>query len=121
MPCASPPWTWPSTSIGLMMMPQSSTETKRSSLTSPVSGKTSTTAMWVPNGKVSSAGLKKSVVSRPGLDLVRQIAAVGLLGDLAEVDAPVRHALDPVLAVDDLDVLDGRLQHVGGDPRSPCP
>ena len=35
------------------MLPQSSTDRYRSSLTSPVSGKTSTTATWVPNGNVS--------------------------------------------------------------------
>ena len=28
MPCASPPWTWPSTIIGLMMFPKSSAATK---------------------------------------------------------------------------------------------
>jgi hypothetical protein len=35
-PIVSPPWIWPSTIIGLMMLPQSSTATKRRTLTSPV-------------------------------------------------------------------------------------
>ena len=40
---AKPLWIWPSTIIGLMRTPQSSTEMKRRSLISPVPGSTSTT------------------------------------------------------------------------------
>ena len=44
-PIVSPPWIWPSTIIGLMMFPQSSTATKRRTLTSPVPRSMSTTQM----------------------------------------------------------------------------
>ncbi len=45
MPMASPPWICPSTIIGLMMFPQSSTATKRRILTIPVPRSMSTTQM----------------------------------------------------------------------------
>ena len=44
-PSARPPWIWPSTIIGLMRTPQSSTAMKRLTVTWPVSGSMSTTAM----------------------------------------------------------------------------
>ena len=50
MPSARPPWTWPSTIIGLIRGPQSSTAMNRRTLTSPVPGSTSTTQMYAPNG-----------------------------------------------------------------------
>jgi hypothetical protein len=40
-----PPWIWPSTIIGLMMLPQSSTAMKRRTFTSPVPRSMSTTQM----------------------------------------------------------------------------
>ncbi len=45
MPSARPPWTWPSTIIGLMRGPQSSTAMNRRTFTWPVPGSTSTTQM----------------------------------------------------------------------------
>jgi hypothetical protein len=48
MPSASPPWIWPSTTIGLIRTPQSSTAMKRRTVTWAVSGSTSTTAMYAP-------------------------------------------------------------------------
>ena len=44
-PSARPPWIWPSTTIGLMRTPQSSTAMKRRTVTWAVSGSMSTTAM----------------------------------------------------------------------------
>ncbi len=44
-PSASPPWIWPSTIIGLILTPQSSTAMKRRTVTCAVSGSMSTTAM----------------------------------------------------------------------------
>jgi len=44
-PSASPPWIWPSTIIGLIRTPQSSTAMKRLIVTWAVSGSMSTTAM----------------------------------------------------------------------------
>ena len=44
-PSARPPWICPSTIIGLIRTPQSSTAMKRRTLTSAVSGSMSTTAM----------------------------------------------------------------------------
>ena len=44
-PSASPPCTWPSTIIGLIRVPQSSTAMNRRTFTSPVPGSTSTTQM----------------------------------------------------------------------------
>ncbi len=48
MPSASPPWIWPSTIIGLIRTPQSSTAMKRRTVTCAVSGSMSTTAMYAP-------------------------------------------------------------------------
>jgi hypothetical protein len=45
MPCTSPPCTWPSTIIGLMMVPKSSTAVKRSTRTSAVCLSISTSQM----------------------------------------------------------------------------
>ena len=58
MPAASPPWTWPSATNGLMIRPASSHAIIRIRRTAPVSASTSTTAMWAPNGKVGCSGLK---------------------------------------------------------------
>ncbi len=44
-PSASPPWIWPSTIIGLMRTPQSSTATMRRTFQTPVAGSMSTTTM----------------------------------------------------------------------------
>ena len=55
-PCVSPPWICPSTIMGLMMFPQSSTATNRLTLTSPVPRSMSTTQMYVPNGNVRFGG-----------------------------------------------------------------
>ena len=49
-PCVRPPWIWPSTIIGLMRVPQSSTATNVRTFTSPVPRSTSTTHTYVPNG-----------------------------------------------------------------------
>jgi hypothetical protein len=45
MPCTRPPCTWPSTIIGLMMVPKSSTAVKRSTRVTPVAGSISTSQM----------------------------------------------------------------------------
>ena len=45
IPSASPPCTWPSTIIGLIRTPQSSTAMNRRTDTLPVPGSTSTTQM----------------------------------------------------------------------------
>src|SRR5918993_146532 len=66
MPWATPPITWPSTTIGLMMVPQSSTATYLSIRVDPVSGSTSTTQMWVPDGKVQLGGSKAALASSTG-------------------------------------------------------
>ena len=66
MPWVIPPITWPSTIIGLMTVPQSSTATYLSIRVEPVSGSTSTTQMWAPDGKVKLGGSKTAVASRPG-------------------------------------------------------
>ena len=74
-----------STSIGLMMLPQSSTETELQQLDLAGLGED------LDHGDVGAEreglvrhGLKKSVVSRPALDVVGQVAAVGLVGDLRQ-------------------------------------
>ena len=46
----------PSTIISLIRTPQSSTETNRRSLISPVPGSTSTTQMYAPQGNVRLGG-----------------------------------------------------------------
>ena len=49
-----------------MMVPQSSTATYLSIRVSPVSGSTSTTQMWVPDGKVQLGGSKAALPSSTG-------------------------------------------------------
>ena len=66
MPWPSPPCTCPSTSIGFRIRPQSSTAMWRTSRTSPVSVSTSTTAMWVPNGKVEAGSRYTPSARKPG-------------------------------------------------------
>ena len=55
-PSVSPPWTWPSTIIGLIRTPQSSTATNRRTVTAAVPGSTSTTHTYAPNGNVRFGG-----------------------------------------------------------------
>ena len=55
-PSHRPPWIWPSTIIGLILTPQSSTATIRRTFHTPVSGSTSTTTAYVPNGNVRLGG-----------------------------------------------------------------
>ncbi len=49
------------------------------------------------------------------LDIVRHVAAVGSSGNICQGDAPIRNTLDLVLAIDQFDVFDGRLEHAGRD------
>ena len=55
-PSVRPPVIWPSTIIGLMRTPQSSTATTRSTFHWPVPRSISTTAAYVPNGNVMFGG-----------------------------------------------------------------
>ena len=55
-PIVRPPWICPSTIIGLMIVPQSSTATKRRIFTSPVPRSMSTTQMYEPKGNVRFGG-----------------------------------------------------------------
>lgn len=66
MPCATPPWIWPSASSGLITLPQSSTQTYRRMRVRPSSVSTSTTQTCVPKGKVKFSGCQKAVSSSPG-------------------------------------------------------
>src|SRR5207245_1914314 len=66
MPCATPPWIWPSTIIGLITRPQSCTTTYRLISTCAVSGSTSTTIAWTPFAVLPRSGPKYAVASSPG-------------------------------------------------------
>src|SRR6185436_10511547 len=66
MDCTIPPCTCPSTSSGLITLPQSSTATYLIIFVSPVSLSISTTQTWVPKGKVKFFGSKKYVADNPG-------------------------------------------------------
>ena len=61
----SPPWIWPSTIIGLIRTPQSSTATNLRIDTFAVSGSTSTTQMYAPNGNVRFGGSYTVSASSP--------------------------------------------------------
>ena len=56
MPCTTPPWSWPATISGLMTVPKSLTQEYLTTSTMPVSGSTSTSAIWQPLGKVEALG-----------------------------------------------------------------
>src|SRR3954469_5101474 len=119
-----PPWRWPSTSSGLRITPQSSTQTIRTSLTLPVSVSTSTTATWTPNGHVGDGRLKSSSIARPrrrrakSLPLARPAEPAGLVErgrELRPRDGLGRHAgdvEDAAVGVE-LDVGGAGLQLVG--------
>src|ERR1041385_6824588 len=66
MPCATPPWIWPSTIKGLITRPQSWTTTYRLISTCAVSGSTSTTIACTPFAVLPRSGPKYAVASRPG-------------------------------------------------------
>ena len=119
-----PPCCWPSTSSGLITVPQSSTATWRTTRDPPVSRSTSTTAMWAPNGNVASPwskwprrrGRRAAVASRtraapPARGRARPTSS-----------ARGRDAGDADRAgvgVDD-DVGDVGLEQVGGELAWPC-
>ena len=63
MPCTTPPCIWPSTSIGLMMVPKSLTEAYFTTSMTPVSGSISTSATWQPLGKADGTGSLASFTS----------------------------------------------------------
>ena len=46
MPCTTPPAIWPSTTVGLIITPQSSLTTNRVSVTAPVRGSISHVHTW---------------------------------------------------------------------------
>src|SRR5919106_2975176 len=56
MPCTTPPWTCPSTTIGLITFPTSSTATYFARFTAPISVSTSTRARCVPWGYENTSG-----------------------------------------------------------------
>ena len=66
IPNATPPCTCPSTIIGFITTPQSSTATYRSSWVAPVSVSTSATQTWVPNGQVKFFGSQVAIAVRSG-------------------------------------------------------
>jgi hypothetical protein len=63
-PSASPRWICPSTIIGLIRTPQSSTAMNRRTTTDPVAGSTSVTHTYAPNGNVRFGGLYTADASR---------------------------------------------------------
>ena len=66
MPWATAPWICPSTIIGLITGPQSSTTAYSRTVTRPVSGSTSTPATCTAPEKVGPGGSKRWVASSPG-------------------------------------------------------
>ena len=56
MPCATPPWIWPSTIIGLIRCPQSCTTAYLRMLISAVSGSVSTITACIPLANVDRSG-----------------------------------------------------------------
>jgi len=63
MPCTTPPAICPSTTMGLIMTPQSSLTTYRKMLTWPVTGSTSTVAAWQALENVNGGALNRSLTS----------------------------------------------------------
>ena len=56
-PCATPPWIWPSTIIGLIKRPQSWTTAYLRIVISAVSGSVSTITACMPEANVDRCGL----------------------------------------------------------------
>ena len=63
MPWATPPCTWPSTMFGLIIRPQSSDTTNRSTSTLPVAGSTSTVAAWVAFDHIVAGAMERWTTS----------------------------------------------------------
>src|SRR5215813_2595176 len=82
MPCTTPPRTWPSTIIGLIMVPQSSATAKSMSSIMPVAGSTATTAPGVDAGLIGRGDAQQR------LHALRQSLhpQVGDAGDLLDAD-----------------------------------
>src|SRR5262245_27956458 len=109
--CTAPPCIWPSTPSGLIAFPASCTTTKSWSVTSPVSGSTSTLASWAAKAGACTAN---AMWLTPRTGHLRHVE-VALLPDLGERDRAARDAADRHLAVLDLEILDRRLHLRGRD------
>src|SRR3954465_3127091 len=129
MPCATPPRTWPSTTAGLIITPQSSTTTYRSTVTAPVSGSIRTTAPCAgsengPGGRPrrrvrERAGrIEARVRVEPRLDVPGQAVdlEVGEPRDVLERDVVAGRATPRDAPAAQLEVLRRGLQHVRADP-----
>ena len=118
-PSASPPWTWPSTIIGLIRTPQSSTAMNRRTVTCAGA------RVDVDDADVGAerVGQVRRVVDDLGvqvaLDALGQLdGAVRGHGDLLDRRALLRVALDEPAALLPLEVVGGDLEHRrGDDPR----
>ena len=124
-PEATPPCCWPATSSGLTRVPQSSTATWRSRSTSPVSGSTSTTAMWAPKGNVAPPWSKSSWAARPSVPSswsTASGASAAAAASSAQLSARAGTPATPrpPSSCDD-DVVGGGLEQVGGQRRGPWP
>ena len=111
-----PPCTWPSTIIGLTMLPKSSTAVNCSIFTLPVSVIDLDLAD-VAAGRIGEVGrVVEGVLVQARLELVERevVRHVGGQRDVAPGDLLVG-AGDLELAVLELDVGVGRLEQVGGD------
>ena len=110
MPWPTPPWIWPSRSIGLSTVPASSQATWRRWRTLPVSVSTSTTATWAPNGNVGARGGEVGVEHQAAVGLGRDgqlgpgLGDRGRAGDVEGAGVLVEH-----------DVGDVGLEQLGGE------
>ena len=116
MPWTTPPWIWPSTSIGLMMVPKSLTAVYFTTSMLPVSGSTSTSQTWQPFG----IGRRRAVADVLDVERLRPVgrqlhaAGADLVGQLHDADRAVG-AGDDELAVLELDVAGRGFERVRGD------
>ena len=124
MPCATPPWIWPSTIIGLIRRPASSATTKRSILTPPVSMSTSTIAAWQALENVP-AGIVGRALGEAGTEIAAEPMALMIGGARQRLDRDrAVGAGDARDAVFEHDVVGAGLEQAAGDlhelARAPC-
>ena len=112
MPWTRPPWTWPSTMSGLMIVPMSSTQTYLRIVVAPVSVSTSIAHRCVPCGKEKLSGSKVASASMLGSTPSGRLWPVHVASAISAMLDALVGALDAEAAGRELEVVDARLEQV---------
>ena len=118
MPCAAPPWSWPSTIVGLMARPGSCTIGVREQADLARLHVDLDRRGLGAEGPRDGVGIEVGARVKPGLaGRLERLRLHGGVRDLAQAHGPMRHADDVHPALLDADVFGRALEHLGGDTR----